>query len=105
MAASDSQFLVNPNTNFAGGGQQAGSLHDIRGGIYVLVAVASAWNGATLTLNMVGPDGVTLVPAGAATTLTGNGNGVAYLPPGLVTATLSGGTPTGLYVSIARVVS
>jgi hypothetical protein len=51
--------------------------------------VAGVWNGATVTLQYVGPDGTTLVTAGTAGTLTANGNCVFYLPRGLIQATIS----------------
>ena len=43
-------------------------------------------------------------PAARAEDKTANGSGMAYLPPCTVTAAVTGGTPTGLYCSIARVV-
>ena len=54
---------------------------------------------------MLGPDGVTLLPVGATTTLTAGGLAVVDLPPCQLQATVTGGPPSGLFVSIARVVS
>lgn len=48
------------------------------GGIGTFTCVG-VWNGATVTLQFLGPDGTTMVTAGAATTLTANGAGVFYL--------------------------
>lgn len=66
------------------------------GGAGVFV-VAGTWNGATVTLQFLGPDGTTLITAGTATTLTANGAGVFYLPRGLIQATItSAGGSTSL---------
>lgn len=59
------------------------------GGIGVFACVGT-WNGATVSLQFLGPDGATMVIAGAATTLTANGAGVFYLPRGLVQAVITG---------------
>lgn len=68
-------------------------------------AVSGTWNGATVTLQFVGPDG-TLVTAGTATTLTANGAGVFYLPRGLIQATMSGaGGSTSLTATAKPIVS
>jgi hypothetical protein len=75
------------------------------GGIGVFSAVGT-WNGATLTLEFIGPDGVTLVPAGTATTMTANGAWTFYLPKCLLKAVMSGaGGSTSLTASIALVQS
>jgi hypothetical protein len=59
-----------------------------------VVECVGVWNGATATLQFLGPDGVTLVTAGTAATFTANGAGVFYLPNGLVqmTITAAGGS-------------
>lgn len=73
------------------------------GGIGVFSAVGT-WNGATLTLEFIGPDGATLLVAGDATTLSANGAGVFYLPECQVRAVVSNvGGSTSLTASIARV--
>jgi hypothetical protein len=86
------------------GGTATGPLIDCPGGVCVMTAAASAWNGSTVTLELLGPDGQTMLVAGAATTLSANGVGVVYLPPCQIQAVVSGGTPAGMFVSIARVV-
>ena len=104
MAASWGQILANPNTA-AGTAIQAGTQWDCPGGIMVIAAVASAWNAATATLQMLGPDGATFLPVSPSqATFTANGVGTVYLPPCVITLTVTGGTPTALYCSIARVV-
>jgi hypothetical protein len=67
-------------------------------------AVTGTFNGCTVKLQILGPDGATLLDAGAATTLTAPGMGVAYLAPGQVQATIVGGPPSGINASLARVV-
>lgn len=57
-------------------------------------AVVGTWGSATVTLQFVGPDGVTLITAGTSTTLTANGAGMFYLPAGKIQATVTGATGT-----------
>jgi hypothetical protein len=59
------------------------------GGIGVF-AVVGTWNGATVTLQFLGPDGTTLMTAGTGTTFTANGAGVFYLPKATIKATITG---------------
>lgn len=62
------------------------------------------WNGATVTLQVVGGDGTSLENAGTATTLTANGNGVFYWRRGLMQATVTGaGGSTSLTCSVGFV--
>lgn len=68
-------------------------------------SVVGTFNGATVKLQFVGPDGITLIDAGTATTLTAAGAGVFYLPPCPIQATVSGGPPTGIYAAVNRVPS
>lgn len=106
MAASWGALLIGNPINAAGvttGGVATGPLIDCPGGIMVFSA-AGTFNGATINLQFLGPDGQTLITAGAATTLTAAGAGVAYLPPCQVQATVTGGPPSGMFASIARVV-
>ncbi len=85
------------------GGAVTGPLVDCPGGIMVF-SVAGTFGGATITLSVLGPDGVTMIPAGSATTLTTAGMGIAYLPPCQVQAVVTGGPPSGLFATLARVV-
>jgi len=74
------------------------------GGLAVF-SVSGTFGGATVKLQLLGPDGATLLDAGAATTLIAPGMGLAYLPPGQVQATVVGGPPSGISASLARVVN
>lgn len=75
-----------------------------QGGIAAFSAVASAWSTATATLTVLGPDGATQLTVGSSTTVTANAFVTPlYLPPGTYTVTVSGGTPTALYVALDRV--
>lgn len=85
------------------GGTATGPLIDCPGGQMVMTA-AGTFNGCTVTLQLLGPDGATLLTAGAGTTLTAPGVGLVSLPPCQIQATVTGGPPAGLFVSIARVV-
>jgi hypothetical protein len=86
------------------GGTATGSAFDCPGGICVFSVVASAFNAATVALYVLGPDGVTWIAAGAATTLVANGMGIVYLPPCQIQAQVSGATPAGVFAAISRVV-
>ena len=68
-----------------------------------LFAVAGTFNGATIKLQYILPDGVTLVDAGAATTFTAAGGGLFTLPPGPIQATVTGGPPAGVFAAASRI--
>jgi hypothetical protein len=68
-----------------------------------LFTCTGTFGGATVTLQYTGPDGSTLVTAGANTTLTAAGNGVFYLPSCLLQATVTGGSPSGLNAAADRI--
>lgn len=106
MAGPAGAQLVNPNTNAAGLPAALDSEHNVGGGRYLLIAVASNWNAGTVSLQMLGPDGATWVDCGSNTTLTANGNGYADIGTGRVRLHLSSGSaPTGLYAAISRVIT
>ena len=101
--ATTGDWLANPNSNAAGLPVVAGTATGFSGGESVFQAVASAWNGATVALQMLSPDGATWQNCGAATTLTANGNGYVILPRGQVRVNVTGGTPTGLFANVSRI--
>lgn len=73
------------------------------GGMGVMTACGT-WDGATVTLQYLGPDNVTWITAGAATTLTANGNGAFYLPAATLRALVAGGdSSTAIYASVGLV--
>ena len=98
MAASHGAVLIRNGTS-------SGALTPWPGGRASVVVHANTWNGATASLQVLGPDGVTLITAGAATTFTADGSGIVDLAPGQVQMTVTSGPPSGLYASIARVVA
>jgi hypothetical protein len=71
------------------------------GGRGVFMA-SGTFSGSTVKLQFQAPDG-TLVDVGSFTTLTAAGGGVFDLPPGLIIATVTGGPPSGMYATAARV--
>lgn len=75
------------------------------GGIGAFKASASAWNSASVSLQVLGPDGSTWITAGTNTTCAANCAGIFYLDAGQIRAVVSGGTPTALYASAAQVQS
>jgi hypothetical protein len=76
-----------------------------------VLAVAGTFGGATITLDALGPDGTTYLPVkamapdGTQTTvsLTAAGHIGFLLPPGTIRCTVTGGAPSGLYATAARV--
>lgn len=69
-----------------------------------LFAAEGTFSGATVKLQWLGPTGL-WYDAGANTTLTAGGGGVFYLPAGQIRASVSGGPPSAMYASAARVQS
>lgn len=65
-------------------------------------AVVGTFGGATVALQFLGPDGSTYINAGTNTTLTAAGAGNFILPPVLIRATVTGGTPSALYASATK---
>jgi hypothetical protein len=60
-------------------------------------AVVGTFTGATVALEYLGPDGTTWVASAAG--LTANGLQRFALPPGQIRASVTGGTPSGLYAN------
>ncbi len=73
------------------------------GGDYVW-NVQGAFGGASVQLQALGPDGLTYQNIGAAKTApdTTGGTGVGLGSNATVRATITGGTPSGLYASLSR---
>lgn len=71
------------------------------GGRYLMV-LAGTLGGATVTVEMLGPDGVTYLTVDGAT-LSAVGTKTIFLPWGsTVRGVVTGGTPSGLYLSLYR---
>lgn len=108
MAADWGELLIGTKPPFVlttVGGVATGPQVYCPGGLMVIAAVATTWNGATATLNMLGPDGATFLQVSPTqATFTANGVGTIYLPNCTIQMAVSGGPPTALFVSIARVV-
>jgi hypothetical protein len=73
-----------------------------------LFALAGTVSGATVTLQVLGPDGTTYLSAvkkdgTTAAALTAVGCLVVELPPGRVRALVASGTPSGLYATLTRI--
>lgn len=88
-------LLIAGNTPFSG------STTSWPGGQGIFQASSSNWNGATISLQFIGPDGSTLITAGTGTTFTANNAGVFYLHPCQIVATVTG-SPTAAYASAER---
>lgn len=60
-----------------------------------------SFGGATVTLQILGPDGATWLGLGADAALTAAGAVNFDCPPGQLRAAVSGGSPSGLYAQAA----
>lgn len=85
-------------------GTATGAAFDCPGGTCVFL-VAATFGGSTISLQIQLPDGSTWLAAGTQTTLTANGGGIVTLPPCQIRAAVTGGSPSAIFASIARVVS
>lgn len=59
--------------------------------------VAGTFGGATVKLQVLGPDATTWLDVGLETTMTAAGIAMFYCRPGLIRASVSGGSPSGIY--------
>lgn len=84
------------------GGTASGALVDCPGGRMIVACIASAFNAATVKVQMLGPDGVTMLDVSLSTNFTANGNAVVDLPPCQIQGVVVGGPPAGVFLSIAR---
>lgn len=58
---------------------------------------AGTFGGATVSLQVLGPDESSWIDAGSYTTFTANGVGNFDLPQGKIRASVASGTPSSLY--------
>lgn len=65
--------------------------------------VAGTFGGATVSLQVLGPDKTTWTDVGVDTTLTAGPGGNFELPPCQLRAAVSGGSPSGLYAKAASI--
>lgn len=76
-----------------------------QGGKGTLSVSCAGWNGATVTMQYLGPDGSTWLDAGANAILTANGYPVLFeLAPGQIRGEVTVATPSsGVYAKAIRV--
>ncbi|PIB96502.1 hypothetical protein [Caulobacter sp. X] len=87
-------------------GQTTAPVEGVAAGSYLLAILATNWNGATIKLKFLGPDGVTNMDAkdaeGNAASLSANGHlGVVVGGNATLCLEATGGAPTGVYASIS----
>lgn len=111
MAYNDQQFTeggVRENLTLASNVGAQGSFPatgtTAYGGDYIFTVSAANFNGASVQLQALGPDGTTYQNIGAAKTAndTTGGTGVGLGSNARVRVTVSGGTPSGLYALLSR---
>ena len=61
---------------------------------------AGTFSGATVTLQMLSPDGTNYMTVGPDTTLTAAGGGNFLLPPCTLRCLVAGGPPAGMYAFV-----
>lgn len=71
-------------------------------GRYVF-AVAGTFGGATVKPQMLGPDGATWLDLGTEASFTAAGTCLLHLPAGTYRGSIAGGTPSGIYATLAAV--
>lgn len=81
---------------------ETGSAVQWGGGTGVFTA-AGTFDGATVSLQYLGPDGSTWVDMGTDTTLTAAGGGLFVYPPGSIRAAVVGGPPSAMYAQAEQV--
>lgn len=64
--------------------------------------VIGTFSGATITLQYLGPDGLTWVSAGTDAALTTAGGCNFSIPSGSIRALVAGGPPSGVYASATK---
>ena len=76
----------------------------VYGGTYVLAAMAGNWNGASMQVQTLGPDGVTFMDLGAPKTANDStgGTGLVLGSNTAVRVNVTG-NPTGLFATLSRV--
>lgn len=79
-----------------------GDRHEWDGGSARL-AVAGTFGGATVKMQVLGPDGATWIDAGPGATFTAAGHCALTLDQCAVRMHVSGGTPSGLYATLRGV--
>lgn len=66
-------------------------------------AAAGTFGGATVKPQMLGPDGATWLDLGTESALTAAGTCLLHLPAGTYRGNVAGGTPSGIYATLAYV--
>ena len=108
MAASWGVILVGgPGPNSSGvlaAGTTANPLADCPGGKMVFAMAGTLAPATGVKLQVLGPDGVTLIDTATASNLTAPGMVIVELAPCQVVATIAGGPAGGMFVTLSRVV-
>lgn len=96
--------LASNATITAGQSLPANGVLMARGGDYRWQVIASNFNGATLSLEALAPDGTTWIPFDPVATLTANGGKNVGIPNGsTIRMTATGGAPAGVYATLSRI--
>lgn len=92
---------INQTYALISNGTATGAAFKVNGGLYAF-SVQGTFSGATVKLQILGPDGATYQDIDAALALTAAGIQGVDLPGGAtVKAVVSGGPPSGIYANLA----
>lgn len=104
MAASWGELLVGNKGSPTTSGTVSNALVDCPGGKMVFAMAGTLAPATGVKLQVLGPDGVTLIDTATTSSLTAAGMLIVELAPCLVQATIAGGPAGGMFVTLSRVV-
>lgn len=97
-------MAINQSYALISNGVATGTPQKVAGGLYSFAVVASAFGGASVKLQILGPDQATYLDIDATLSFTANGIQAVDLPGGgTVRATVTGGPPTAVYATLSLV--
>jgi len=101
--AQSGRYMANAVTLLSAvGATGSGSWMDVEGGIYQVHAEGT-WNSSVLTLDAQGPNDTAIAIAGVSITANSPGTiEIRCVKGERVRATLTGGTPSGIYVRLVK---
>lgn len=79
-----------------------GAAFDWEGGLLGFT-VQGTFSGATVTLQLLGPDDTNYVAVGSTTTVTAEANATVYVPRGKIRCLVASGSPSALYAVAAKI--
>ena len=94
--------MTKPTVKLIDNAAVTGADFDFSGGEAQVMVEATAWNGATVTIEAKTPNG-TYIPFGSDTTFTANGQAGFDCGECTIHASITGGPPTGVRVYLKKI--